>query len=58
MTAVAFATTLSLDRNYWGRVERGQQNVSFTMLSLIADALHVDPGVLINDLDEEPPGRS
>ena len=45
-----FAEAAGFDRNYWGRVERGKQNVSISTLARIARALGVDMAHLIEGL--------
>ena len=49
-----FAEGVGFDRNYWGRVERGQQNVSISTLKRIANALGVTMSTLVEGLDHEP----
>ena len=48
--ALAFAESAGFDRNYWGRVERGQQNVSVSTLARIARALDIDMSSILKDL--------
>jgi ribosome-binding protein aMBF1 (putative translation factor) len=50
MTQIAFAEQVGFDRNYWGRVERGQQNVSISTLSRIARVLGVTMRELVDGL--------
>lgn len=50
MTQIAFAESVGFDRNYWGRVERGQQNVSISTLARIARVLGVDMTELVDRL--------
>ena len=45
----AFAAFVGLDRAYYGRVERGEVNVSLANIRIIADGL----GVAIAELFEE-----
>ena len=41
-----FAARVGLDRSYVGGVERGERNVSFDNIQLLATALGVSPGEL------------
>ena len=45
-----FAALAKLGRTYYGRVERGEQNISIQNLLCIAFALHVEVGELIPTL--------
>lgn len=45
-----FAATAHLGRTYYGRVERGEQNISIQNLIQIAFVLHVEVGELIPPL--------
>jgi transcriptional regulator with XRE-family HTH domain len=45
-----FAQIAKLDRSYYGRIERGSQNVALTTLCAIARALRVTPSVLLADI--------
>lgn len=54
MSQVDFAERAKFDRNYWGRVERGQQNVSISTLKRIAKALGVTMSSLVEGLEKEP----
>jgi transcriptional regulator with XRE-family HTH domain len=46
----AFAQLAKLDRSYFGRIERGTQNLTLSTLCVIALALRVPPAVIIADL--------
>lgn len=52
-TAREFATANDYDRNFWGRVERGQQNVSVSTLLKIATALSVPMAEVVAGLEED-----
>jgi transcriptional regulator with XRE-family HTH domain len=43
-----------IDRSYLGGVERGQRNITFTVLCRLALALKCDVGSLTADLPERP----
>jgi transcriptional regulator with XRE-family HTH domain len=45
-----FAQLAKLDRSYYGRIERGGQNLELKTVMLIAKALEVAPTVLLADL--------
>jgi len=45
-----FAQLAKLDRSYYGRIERGAQNLALTNICLIAKALQVAPSVLLADI--------
>ncbi len=45
-TQEKFATRCKLDRAYYGRVERGEVNVSLATVAKIAAALAVEPSAL------------
>lgn len=45
-----FAQLAKLDRSYYGRIERGTQNLALKTQMLIAKALEVAPSVLTADL--------
>jgi transcriptional regulator with XRE-family HTH domain len=45
-TQEGFAAAANLDRAYYGRVERGQVNVSLSTVAAIAGALGVHPHTL------------
>lgn len=56
-----FAETHDYDRNLWGRIERGQQNVSISTLRKVAAALGTTMAELVEGLDaerDEPVGSS
>lgn len=46
----ALAHEAGVDRSYVGGVERGERNITFTMLCLIAEALEEDLGELTKNL--------
>ena len=43
-----------IDRSYIGGVERGERNLTFTVLCKIAKALHCDVAALTKDLPGKP----
>ena len=45
-----FAQKIQIDRSYYGRIERGGQNISVTTICAIASGLGVSPAVLLADL--------
>ncbi len=45
-----FAMMAKLDRSYYGRIERGGQNMALSTLVAIALALRVPPAVLLADI--------
>ncbi|MXP29547.1 helix-turn-helix domain-containing protein [Porphyrobacter algicida] len=45
-----FAQKIQIDRSYYGRIERGAQNISITTICAIASGLGVSPAVLLADL--------
>jgi transcriptional regulator with XRE-family HTH domain len=48
----AFAQAADLDRSFYGRVERGTQNIALTTLCIVAGTLKVHPRELLDDLNE------
>jgi len=48
-----FADAHDFDRNFWGRAERGQQNVTISTLAKIAAALGTSLGALVDGLEED-----
>ena len=51
----AFAHQITIDRSYFGSIERGERNVSLENICLIADGLGVSPAELFRfDLLPEP----
>lgn len=48
----AFAQAAELDRSFYGRVERGTQNIALTTLCIVASTLKVHPRELFDDLNE------
>lgn len=49
-TQEQFADAAELDRSYIGGIERGERNITFTVLCQIAKALHVDIADFTSDL--------
>ena len=45
-----FAQKIQIDRSYYGRIERGHQNISVSTICIIAGGLGVSPAVLLADL--------
>ena len=57
----AFAAEAGLGRTYYGRIERGEQNVSIQNLIRIAITLHIEPAKLLPSLRElktPPPAKT
>lgn len=52
----AFAQHAQLDRSYYGRIERGTQNIALRTLCVIAATLRVHPSELLADLTAEDCG--
>ena len=52
MSQESLADAAHMGRTYYGRVERGEQNISIQNLIQIAFALNTDVGSLIPPLDE------
>lgn len=50
LTQEEFAARADIDRSYVGGVERGERNVTFSMLCRICAALHRDVAYLTNGL--------
>lgn len=48
-----FADQHDYDRNLWGRIERGQQNVSVSTLAKVAAALGTTVGELTTGLEKD-----
>jgi transcriptional regulator with XRE-family HTH domain len=48
----ALAFEAGLDRSYVGGIERGERNITFRSLALIAKALNTDIGTLTSGLPE------
>lgn len=46
----SFAQHAKLDRAFYGRIERGTQNVALTTLCIVADALGTSPSALLADV--------
>ena len=53
------ALVANMDRSYVGRVERGEQNISFTLLCRLSEALECDVAALTSNIpvleSEGPP---
>lgn len=45
-----FAQHAQLDRAFYGRIERGTQNVALTTLCIVAGALGISPSELLADV--------
>lgn len=54
MTQEDLAHESNIDRSYIGGVERGERNLTFTMLCKIARALHCDVAALTKGLPRKP----
>jgi transcriptional regulator with XRE-family HTH domain len=54
LTQEEFAAKADIDRSYIGGVERGERNVTFTMLCTICAALECDVAALTHGLPELP----
>lgn len=52
-TQERFANHVQLDRAYYGRIERGQQNLSLRSLFMLAAFLEVRPGELLDEITVE-----
>ena len=50
VTQEQLALAANVDRSYFGAVERGERNVTFTMLCRLCQALRCDVAALTNDL--------
>jgi len=46
----AFAQLAELDRSFYGRIERGTQNIALKTLCVVAGALQVHPAELLCDI--------
>ncbi len=55
MTQEDLADASDIDRSYIGGVERGERNLTFTMLCKIANALKCDVASLTEDLPPQKP---
>ena len=42
------ALNMKMDRSYFGRVERGEINISILKIKLIAEVLEIEPSILID----------
>lgn len=54
LTQEELADRAKIDRSYIGGVERGERNVTFSVLCRICDALACDVAALTKDLPEQP----
>lgn len=58
-----FAQLAGLDRSFYGRVERGTQNIALRTLCVVATSLQVHPAELLRDIADrdcesvKPSGR-
>lgn len=52
LTQEEFAQAADLDRSFYGRVERGSQNIALTTLCILAASLKVHPSELLSDIKE------
>ena len=50
LTQEALALAANVDRSYYGAVERGERNVTFTVLCRLCIALHFDVAKLTDEL--------
>lgn len=57
LTQEELAEVAGLHRTYIGRIEQNRGNVTLKSIGKIADALGVDPAVLLLDGFDAPPGR-
>ena len=46
----AFAAQCEIDRSYMGGIERGERNITFTMLLQIARTLNVDAAEIVRSI--------
>ena len=49
----AFAAAVGIDRGYYGRIERGEVNLSLDNIEKIAVALGITVGALMTETDRE-----
>lgn len=47
-----FAHLAGLDRSFYGRIERGTQNIALKTLCIVATSLQVHPAVLLEDITD------
>jgi transcriptional regulator with XRE-family HTH domain len=52
LTQEEFAQAADLDRSFYGRVERGSQNIALITLCIVAANLKVHPSELLGDIGE------
>jgi transcriptional regulator with XRE-family HTH domain len=50
ITQESFAAKVDLDRAYYGKLERGEVNISILRLGKIAGALHIKLSVLLENI--------
>lgn len=44
-----FASTVGIDRSYYGQIERGTKNITILKIHQICSVLDIQPGELLND---------
>ncbi|MDX2059487.1 MAG: helix-turn-helix transcriptional regulator [Gemmatimonadales bacterium] len=54
----AFAAKSGIDRSYYGKIERGDINVSLDNIERLAVALGLKPGQLVTEADAESAAES
>lgn len=52
LTQERFAQICGLDRSYYGRIERGTQNLALNTLCIVAHWLEVHPAELLQDIED------
>lgn len=55
LTQEKLADDAGLDRSYIGSIERGERNITFSVLCQLANALHVDIAQFTSGLPGNPP---
>lgn len=58
LTQEQLALVAEVDRSYFGAIERGERNVTFTVLCRLCIALRCDVAALTNGLPPVPNGSS
>lgn len=48
-----FAAKVGIDRGYYGKIERGEVNITLEKVEKIASGLGTTPGALITETDRE-----